>query len=173
MRQKFLILLVFAICSSFARPILFDIDKEINEAKRIVKGTIVSYDEENAQVTFLNSTTGKTETARAIGNIMAESPQESDARITNTNISILTGSVPMIGQEVLMVINETNLVRLFAYEADGYYRFWTQIRAGSVSLFKFELPALPLQTRNPFYGASGIFCIDGCLYPIDQIELKQ
>ncbi|WP_338791766.1 hypothetical protein [Bernardetia sp. MNP-M8] len=173
MKSKILVLFVLFVCSSFVKPLPFNIHKELEEAQRIVKGTILSYDTENIIIKFQNKTTNKIDSAVVAGGLLNESSKEIDNKVSVRNKLTLSGKLPAIGEEVLMVISDKNYVRLFAYEKKDYYRFWTPIMAGSLSIFHFESPALPIFPNDSYYNVGDGRCFDGCLYPIDQIELRQ
>ncbi|PIY12170.1 MAG: hypothetical protein COZ18_02695 [Flexibacter sp. CG_4_10_14_3_um_filter_32_15] len=172
MKSKIVVLLVLFVCSSFARPIVFNIQKELREAQNIVEGKILNYNTKDTKVIYQNITTGKIDTAIAIGHILSKPTFELDQNTISTNRSILSGCVPMVGEEVLIVINDSNKVRLFAYKKDEYYRFWTPQAATSLSLFSIELPTLPIFPNDDYYNKGGV-CFDGCLYPLNKIELRQ
>ncbi len=158
-------------CSSFARPIVFDFQNEIKNAKKIVEVTVLRY--ENNTLTFRNNATSIIDSADVrCCKQLEKSVQEVDI-INNSNGrgQFLTMSIPAINENVLIIIDNRNEVRLFAYKRDKYYRFWTPISSNSLTLFKYEFPALPI-TDNKSYNV-GYGCFDGCLYPIDQLELRQ
>lgn len=89
----------------------------------------------------------------------------------------LAGKWPDIGQNVLMVVDTTNAVRLFGLRKNNEYRFWDPNSipyANSIFIFPKEKPFKPLpiclqylDTKNEYWN-----CSDGCLIDADAIELK-
>lgn len=172
MKSKIVVLFVLFVCSSFARPFIFNIHKELKDAERIVQGTILKYD--RGLLSFKNDSTGLIESTNVSGGMLRNPARETDSLAVKENyLSILSGRFPTVGEQVLIVINDENDVRLFAYKKDGYYRFWTPKISNSVSHFAFESPVLPIFPNYSFYNPRQGLCVDGCLYPIDQLELRQ
>ena len=174
MKQKFLIVFVLVICSSFyARPIVLNVNTELENAKFIKIIKVLSYNEKQGLILFENDNDKKIDSAIVRGRVLSQPVTEIDQNNPTTRGKvILSGCLPAIGDKVLVVINDAKQVRLFAYEKDKYYRFWTTKLSNSLTLFTLEPPTLPIYPNDDFYN-KGTSCFDGCLYPIDQIELKQ
>jgi hypothetical protein len=89
----------------------------------------------------------------------------------------IAGSWPSIGQNVLMVIDKTNSIKLFAFKLGNYYRFWDP-NSGPFANSIFFIPKektfkrLPVclqitDDKNDYWN-----CTDGCLVDATSISYR-
>jgi hypothetical protein len=100
-----------------------------------------------------------------------------DANFTDRNFYsnpklFLTASLPSKGDTVLIVLDSTKDVSLFAKQTGNYYRFWSPWITGSEALFSFSPPAIAIDKACESEGASKHYsmCWDGCLLPINDLR---
>jgi hypothetical protein len=87
------------------------------------------------------------------------------------------GKWPTIGQSVLMVIDSTNSVKLFAFRVDNDYRFWDPNSipfANSIFFIPKEKPfkQLPICLQIPDDKSGYWTCTDGCLVDAKAIKSR-
>ena len=89
---------------------------------------------------------------------------------------ILTGEWPRLGADVLVVVDASNSVSLFAWPIGDKYRVWSPEITGSVALFTCEPPAKPLVPPTESFGSLDDYyknkSWDGCLIPMTSVVTK-
>jgi len=83
-----------------------------------------------------------------------------------------TGYWPRVGEQVLVVLNKEGELSIFAHKVGDHYRFWSPSFTGSVALFHYQSPALPLpdcESITEMDGSEWQNCWDGALYPIAEL----
>lgn len=90
----------------------------------------------------------------------------------------LGGNWPAIGQSVLMIVDTTSSVRLFAFRVRNDYRFWDPNSipfANSIFFFPKEKPFKQLLVCQQLVDDKNGFwtCTDGCLVDVDAIRPRK
>ncbi len=80
----------------------------------------------------------------------------------------LTENYPLIGDTVLIVVNENDLIRVFGKRIKTDYRLWSPLISGSIAIFEYATPLKPIDS-SMVLGTKGTTesCWDGCLLPIE------
>ena len=80
-----------------------------------------------------------------------------------------TTASPKAKDTVLIVLDSTYKISLFAKLIDDDYRFWDPINSISVATFSFKLPARKLKETR-FHTQYASSCWDGCLVHKDSLD---
>ncbi len=91
-----------------------------------------------------------------------------------SNDQILTGAWPVERSQVLIVINNQNVVSLFAKKIGNNYRFWSPRTTGGEAIFQCAAPAqaLSVKPKNPSRALVENESWDGCLMPAEKITFS-
>lgn len=145
-----------------AKPRTVDLEKELNEASVICLAELMAYTDstllfktENTQTTFSAKTYGK----------ITPTGQTGDRYFTAT--------WPLMGEKLLVVINHTGYISLFAKRIGNNYRFWSPAFTGSIALFTFNEPATCLPDEHGIDNQTNqarLTCWDGCIMPVSEIK---
>ena len=92
-------------------------------------------------------------------------PEALQTNIPADQNSNLTGFWPAAGDTVLMVLDSSSRVSLFARSSGEYYRFWSPFMTMSTAIFQYKPPFLPLPNKTSRYSSTtqSETCLDGCV----------
>ena len=158
------VLAIFATISLYAKPRFVQLEKELKNAKFIGLVIVDGYDN-NSNILFHfieDSDTIK------IAFVNYKGPD--GYKFHNPDTNHWTGDFPFKKDTVLIVIDTSNKVSLFARKLMTDYRFWSPYFTGSLALFEFSSPATKLATEKGLENFGKLnSCWDGCLLPINQL----
>ena len=171
-----LFLLVFDSHLVFAEPRFIDINQEIKLADVVALGKIISYDKETFKFEPKKG-------PKRIFNIRyrGDHPNLNPKKFIRSDLLTikedeqLTAQWPPVGMEVLVVVDQKNVISLFAYKQDKeYYRFWTPyyFMTHGLALFKCDKPAEVLKGK----WMENNMCWGGCLViesVVEKIYIKE
>ena len=154
-----------------AKPRLINLIKELDEASLILKVKIVAY-ENNALVV---------EEVGNSGNVYKVKYSKDPSWLPETIIEkekfgkmyseFYSEQWPPIGSLVLIVVDQHNIVSLFAFRLNmGAYRFWSPQMTGSYAYFECKPPSKPLP--NLIDKENKFVSIDGCLLDPSVIKIR-
>ena len=156
---KFLLLFLglTLITDAYARPIVVSLQKEL--AKATYVGLVVIKGYKGRQILFTPVNNPKKK-------LSASSVIKMKKEYLGRKGSFYSTSWPHVNDTVLIAIDSTNNVSLFAKKCDGNYRFWSP--KPFTSIFEYKSPAICLSKEKQ--NGSELRCWDGCLLPINELE---
>ena len=161
MREKIFALLFLVTLSSIgtARPRTVYLVNEIKEAKHILKVEVLAI--EDAIMTFKNLQTDSIQKVGAVG--LPDSLMLSQEEWTSKS--------PLVGDTLIILINDVDRISLCAKKEGDYYRFWSPHFTMSIAFFYFQYPAIALNSKGKEVKKDLLYsCWDGCLYPKEGLE---
>ena len=166
--MKYLVVLFLVFCSIAYTPFStkshhIEFEKEMAEAKFIGKVVIEDYDT-NGVFQFRSlefKDTIKSAQSHLWFNKFRYTPLDTSDYWTTAS--------PKAEDTVLIVLDSTYKISLFAKLIDNDYRFWDPINSMSVATFSFKPPAKKLKETR-FYTQYASSCLDGCLVYKDSLD---
>lgn len=155
--------IVFISSQVWAKPIIYKVSDLIGSAKFVDEVVISSYDTIKSIVRFQSITHKDTlqEASCLIMNGGKNNDFESDYWTFNT---------PLIGDTVLIIVTGSGTASIFGKKVGEYYRLWSTVFSGSVSIFDFSPPVLPLiKEAILLSNGTSMSSWDGCLIPTAQL----
>lgn len=153
------LLLLALISASLSKPRLVRMNEEMKNASMVTYGTLMSYNDSTIIIREQD-----THFFRTIPHHLYK-PNHLTCSAPGT------GCFPAPGSDLLVVANEKGILSLFAILQNDYYQFWSPMETGSIALFSFHPPFIPLPgdhiTTREQDGETT--CWNGCLLPADSL----
>ncbi len=152
---------------TIARPRFLNLDYELANSKFVGLVVVNNYDS-LGNIKFLSVEYKDTTTFAYVA------ADATDRYLFSNPDLFLTASLPSKGDTVLIVLDSLGRVSLFAKETGNYYRFWSPWITGSLVLFSFLPPAIPIDKKNEIKKSSSENyneCWDGCLLLKNDLRL--
>jgi hypothetical protein len=164
MKQFLFIILITISVSGFAKSRPVFLENELDSAMIVQYAVILDY-----QKTTLKLQLSKT------GDIIECNVYSKLTKIENYQASGLTGTLPIVGETILVVIDKYKRLSLIAKQIDNeMLRVWSPIETGSIAMFYFKAPVKPIPNEKGLEldNSDYLTCWDGCLFPIDNLMTK-
>lgn len=162
--KKFLTISILLLTvNALARPIGYNVSDLIGSAKFVGEVVITSYDSLEHTVNFKSlkykDTLNQASCAICKG-----------FNYTNPESDQWTNNMPAVNDTVLIIVNGYGTAVVFGKKVDDYYRLWSTVISGSIAIFRFEAPILPLN-NDEILDSNGTTtsCWDGCLLPVSKL----
>lgn len=165
LKYIFSAIILFSGIQTFARPRFVNLDYELSYAKFVGLVAVNDFDT-LGNIKFTSIEYNDTISFAYVG------AEFSDRAMFSRPDLFLTASLPSIGDTVLVVIDSLGKVSLFAKQIEIYYRFWSPWITGSLALFSFSSPALPVDKKWESEPVSKRYheCWDGCFLPKEYLK---
>ena len=162
----------FLSTSLFGRPRGVFLDDELRFAKFV--GTVVIDRYDNQGTVYFHSIEYSDTITKALGQFYGED----GFTFPNPDKNDLTACSPFKKDTVLIVINSSNRVSLFARLQADKYRFWSPYMTGSIALFRFSSPAEILNSDKEVKNLNRtnkdqtyFACWDGCFLRKEYLKM--
>jgi hypothetical protein len=164
MKTLLTISILFLTINVWAKPIGYNVSDLIGSARFVDEVIITGYDSLDNAIKFQSLKFKDTlnDASCAICKGYNYSNPESDQ---------WTNNMPFVGDTVLIIVNGYGTAVVFGKKVDGYYRLWSTVFSGSIAIFEFKSPILPLNKEEVLNSNGNMTsCWDGCLVPISQLS---
>jgi len=163
MKKLLTISILLLTLNALARPIGYNVSDLIGSAKFVGEVVVTSYDSLEHTVNFKSLKYQDTlnQASCAIHKGFNYSNPESDQ---------WTNNLPFVGDTVLIIVNGYGTAVVFGKKVNNYYRLWSTVFSGSIAVFRFEAPILPLNNDEILDPTDTMTsCWDGCLIPVSKL----
>lgn len=176
MKQLAFVFLVVIIMPQQQRPRFVNLDKELLNAVYVDYVKITGYKDGTILFTPIDGYEGYCSNKWMNDDKKIFHPFDKDKNFAakgsyyKPGHEFMTETWPLKGDSVLIVIDTSARVSLFAKKQGDQYRFWSPRSTGSVAVFTFNPPTtkIPPLYEGQFDDKPGK-CWDGCLLPIDSL----
>ena len=156
-------IVVLSICS-WAKPIAYDVSKLIGSATFVGEVVITKYDSTEGVMRFKSLEFQDTINQAFCSNFIGYT-------FNYENSESWTSYFPNVGDTVLIVVEGGEHAAVFGKQIGEFYRLWSTLYSGSIAIFNFEAPLLPISKEDIMWNNdSSTACWDGCLFPVSQLR---
>lgn len=164
MKKLLTISILLLSLNAWAKPIGYNVPNLIGSAKFVGEVVITSYDSLENSINFKSL-----EFKDTLNN--ASCTICKGFNYSNPESDQWTNNMPFVGDTVLIIVNGYGTAVVFGKKVDNYYQLWSTVFSGSIAIFEFEPPILPLN-KEEILNSNGKMtsCWDGCLVPISHLS---